>query len=182
MHHFTTRHWLWLATSCYWRHSPTSNQEIAQTKKKLTWTLVWPQAFLRGALLMINSVFQENCSFKRSAQPPSEQGRIPAGWKFFTFLTFIFNWGLAHCLNQRTLKSEMLSTSEGSLLDRTYLTQHIWLTTVCGHAMLKTLGQVTRAVLLSPCIWNNKIRPFQMNNLNVYTFITVSAPDCLREI
>lgn len=63
----------------------------------------------------------------------------------------------------------MLSTREGSRLD------HIWLTLVCRQVTLKILGQFTRVAFLSPCILNNKIRPFQIHNLNVYTF-----SDCTR--
>lgn len=109
-----------------------------------------------------------------SAQPPSEQGHIPACWEFFTFLTFILNCGIhqAHCLNQETLKSEMLITSEGSRSELTYLTQK---------ATIEILGQFTGAALLSPSIWNNKIRPFQINYLMIYTFVTVSAQEFFRQ-
>ena len=82
-------------------------------------------------------------NISESAQPPSEQGRIPACWEFFTFPTFIFNCGPAHHFNQETLKSEMLITSEGSHLEWTYLTQN---------ATIKILGQFTGAALLSPSI------------------------------
>ena len=72
--------------------------------------VVWTQAFLRRALLIdsLAQYFSETGHSKGSAQPPSEQRRIPAHWEFFTF---IFNevWPIVSIRNHRGQRCRALA-------------------------------------------------------------------------
>lgn len=72
-----------------------------------------------------------------------------------------------HCLDWKTLKSEMLSVRDRPCLDQT-----------CSRLiclMIAVMLHLNTGSVLSPHIRNNKIKPFRVNNLNVYIFTTMSA-------
>lgn len=113
--------------------------------------MVWTQVFLQGkdCLLIIF-----NISKKDQLNPPLSRG------------AFLVTGNSSHSsqLMSGSLSQQMLSTSEGSKLERAYLT----ITMVCGHALhFKYWFGRQGLNLFSPCIWNNKITPFQMNDLKV---------------